>query len=74
MVCKLRPKRDIDDQKHVVYHILCNSCTSCYIGETGNKFATQKYQHEYDIKTQKKKHGIGDHMTKNKKHQINWNT
>ena len=37
------------------------------------KFTTRKYQHEYDIKTQKKKNGMGDHMSKNKKHTINWN-
>ena len=73
MVCKLKPKREIDDQKDVVYHIPSNSCASCYIGETGNKFTTRKYQHEYDIKTQKKKNGMGDHMSKNKKHTINWN-
>ena len=54
MVCKLRPKREVDDQKNVVYHVPCNSCISCYIGETGNKFAPRKYQHEYDIKTQKR--------------------
>ena len=71
LICKLRPKREIDDQKNVVYHIPCNSCDSCYIGETGNKFCTRKYQHEYDIKTQKKKNGIGDHMRKSK-HKINW--
>ena len=71
MVCKLRPKREVDDQKNVVYHIPCNSCMSCYIGETGNKFSARKYQHEYDIKTQKKKNGIGDHM-RSKKHKINW--
>ena len=71
MVCKLRPKREVDDQKNVVYHIPCNSCISCYIGETGNKFATRKYQHEYDIKTQKKKNGIGDHM-RSKRHKVNW--
>ena len=45
---------------------------SCYIGETGNKFSARKYQHEYDIKTQKKKNGIGDHM-RNKTHKVNWN-
>ena len=44
---------------------------SCYIGETGNKFSARKYQHEYDIRTQKKKNGIGDHM-RSKKHKINW--
>ena len=38
---------------------------------TGNKFGTRKYQHEYDIKTKKKKNGIGDHMRKTK-HKINW--
>ena len=31
-------------------------------------------QHEYDIKTQKKKNGMGDHMSKNKKYTINWNS
>ena len=45
---------------------------SCDIGETGNKFATRNYQHKYDIKTQKKKNGIGDHM-RSKRHKINLN-
>jgi hypothetical protein len=72
MVCKLRPKREVDDQKNVVYHIPCNSCMSCYIGKAGNKFSAQKYQHEYDIKTQKKKNRIVDDM-RSKKHKVNWN-
>ena len=45
---------------------------SCYIGETENKISARKYQHEYDIKTQKKKNGIGDHM-RSKNHTVNWN-
>ena len=80
MVCKLRPKQDIDDWKNFVHHIPCNSWTSCYVGETENIFATRKYQHKYFIKTQKKKHGIRDHMSKNRRvtiHQqlrsLNWN-
>lgn len=35
-------------------------------------FATRRYHHEYDIKTRKKKNGIGDHITNNKKHKIRW--
>jgi len=71
-VCKLKPPREIDDQKDVVYHIPCKSCTACYIGETGQKFGSRRYQHEYDIKTKKKKNGIGDHMRDNKKHLVDW--
>ena len=66
-VCKLKPPKGIDDQKDVVYHIPCKSCSACYIGETGQKFASRRYQHEYDIKTKKKKNGIGNHMMENKK-------
>ena len=47
--------------------------TACYIGETGQKFGSRRYQHEYDIKTKKKKNGIGDHMRENK-HKIDWDS
>ena len=66
-VCKLKSPRGIDDQKDVIYHIPCKSCSACYIGETGQKFASRSYQHEYDIKTKKKTEWIGDHMRENKK-------
>ena len=33
----------------------------------------KRYQHEYDIKTKKKKDGFGDHMRENKQHLVDWN-
>ena len=36
MVCKLKPKREIDEQKDVVYHIPYNSLASCYIKQETN--------------------------------------
>ena len=57
MVCKLKPKREIDDQKDVVYHIPCKSCASCYIGETGNKFTTRiRYQNPEEEKWNGRSH------------------
>ena len=37
-LCKLKPKREADDQKNVVYHIPFKSCVACSVGETGQKF------------------------------------
>ena len=42
-VCKLKTFKGIDDQKDVVYHIPCKSSSACYIGETGQKFASRRY-------------------------------
>ena len=73
-VCKLKLPRGIDGQKVVVYQIPCKSCTAYCIGEKAQTFGSKGYQHKHDIKTKKKKNGIGDHMREHKKHYIDWDS
>ena len=73
-ICKLKPPRGVNYQKDVAYPIPCKLCTACYIGDTGQKFGSRRYQHEYDIKTKKKKNGIGAHIKEDKKHQVDWDS
>jgi hypothetical protein len=34
-MCKLKDKRQTEDQAGVVYKIDCNDCNAVYVGETG---------------------------------------
>lgn len=49
---KLKSKIPIDEKSGLVYKIDCKHCNAVYIGETIQKLATRKYQHQCDCKKQ----------------------
>jgi hypothetical protein len=73
-LCKLKPKKDSDEKKNVIYNIKCKTCDKRYIGETGHQFKTRRKQHQADVKNKSEKNGIFMHLKHCKKHKIDWET
>ena len=57
-LCKLKPKKDSDEKKNVIYNIKCKTWDKRYIGETGQQFKTRRKQHQADVKNKSEKNGI----------------
>ena len=73
-LCKLKPKRNLDEKKNVIYNIKCTTCEKKYIGETGHQFRTRKKQHQADVRNKCVTNGIFMHLRQNKKHKIDWDS
>ena len=71
-LCKLKPKRNKEKCKNVVYCIECKTCQKKYIGETGQQFLKRKYQHKQDVKNRVETNGIFQHCKMHSKHKIDW--
>ena len=65
-----------DKEEHTtpsIYEIPCHNCNSTYIGETERLFVVRKEEHEgYSRRREYKKSAIVKHITRNRKHRINF--
>ena len=55
-LCKLTPKKPIEESKHNIYRKYCSKCSATYIGESGMTMKQRDTLHNYfksDIKTGK---------------------
>ena len=59
-------------QKNRVYKFDCADCKKWYIGETGQKMESRKYQHQNDVKNGKKTNAFFVHLETHNTHSIRW--
>jgi hypothetical protein len=60
-LCNLKPPRDRQQRKDVVYKVDCAECGATYIGETAQRFADRARQHQYCVRTGKETNGFFVH-------------
>ena len=71
-LCKLKQKKEKDENKYVVYSIPCDTCRVRYVGETDQHFYDRRTQHQRDVKNRKLSNGLYAYLKANKGHKINW--
>jgi len=74
-LCKLTPKKPIEESKHNIYRKYCSKCSATYIGESGMTMKQRDTLHNYfksDIKTGKSSSALYTHIRDNKDHEIDW--
>ena len=64
-------RKNLSEEKNVVYRISCRDCNCTYIGETTQIIEDRRNQHKSCVKTGEEKNGIAVHVL-NTKHSINW--
>jgi hypothetical protein len=70
-LCRLKPKKDIQDMKNIIYKIPCKDCPLTYIGETQQFLQKRIYQHKYAVRTGDENNGLYMH-NKITGHAIHW--
>ena len=49
-LCKLTPKKPIEESKHNIYRKYCSKCSATYIGESGMTMKQRDTPHNYFLK------------------------
>ena len=74
-LCKLTPKKPIEESKHNIYRKYCSKCSATYIGESGMTMKQRDTLHTYfksDIKTGKSRRALYTHISDHKDPEIDW--
>ena len=70
-LCKLKPKKGIDEKKNAIYSIPCADCPLTYTGQTKQRFKKRKAQHQGMVRHGNRKNGIAVHSW-DEDHKIDW--
>ena len=65
-LCKLKQKKEKDENKDVVYSIPCDTYRVRYVGKTDQHFCDRRSQHQRDVKNKKPSNGLYAHLKENK--------